>query len=158
MWWGVKKWEIKKTSIFLHTNSKKLLSLFPVCENTTKQDKRKRLAYLSEKFIFRGRGEHTIRLNFPNNTVFIENCQQLGSFWDNCYKSGPLLFPSNFSDGYRLRDIRKSKKGSGILIRRIKLCDGNVYSVIPCSQMPCFRSKDISELKLGKFLSTKLGK
>ena len=124
-----------------------------MCEDTTNQEKRKRIANLSENFVFSGRGEHTIRLNFPADTVFIENGEQFRSFLDNSYKSHPLLFPSKFSEGYRLHDIRKSKKGLGISIRRIKLSDGEVYSVIPCSQMPYLigRTEDVSKGLLLRF-------
>ena len=124
-----------------------------MCENTTNQEKRKRIANLSENFVFSGRGEHTIRLNFPADSVFIENSKQFRSFLDNSYKSHPLLFPSNFSEGYCLHDIRKSKKGAGISIRRIKLHDGQVYSVIPCSQMPYLigNTEDVSKGLLLRF-------
>ncbi len=44
-----------------------------MCENTTNQEKRKRIANLSENLVFSGRGEHTIRLNVPADSVFIEN-------------------------------------------------------------------------------------
>lgn len=118
-----------------------------MCEDTKNQEKCKRTPNLTENFSFSGRGEHTIRLAFPDDVVFIENSAVFRSFLDNYYKSFPLLFPVGFSEGYCLHSIRKCKKGSGISIRRIKLRDGSVYSVVPSSQMPYLigDTKDVSK-------------
>jgi hypothetical protein len=54
---------------------------------------------------------------------------------DGCFRQAPELFPTDFADGYQLKDARISAK-QGIRIRRIVTRDGTSYSVRPSFLMP----------------------
>ena len=54
---------------------------------------------------------------------------------DGCFRQDPELFPTNFADGYQLKDGRISAK-QRLPIRRIVTRDGAAYSVRPSFLMP----------------------
>ena len=55
---------------------------------------------------------------------------------DQYFKDHNELFPVGFSDGYKLHDSYFSIKHKTLIIRRIKLRNGEVYSIIPSEYMP----------------------
>src|ERR1700733_234448 len=54
---------------------------------------------------------------------------------DGCFRRDPELFPTNFADGYQLKDGRISAQ-QRLPIRRIVTRDGTAYSVRPSFLMP----------------------
>ena len=66
---------------------------------------------------------------------------------DRLYELNWELFPCGYSEGYTLHNIRSPKKYNGLIIRRIKLKNGEVYSIIPSDYMPYFTGKtdDVSK-------------
>ena len=65
----------------------------------------------------------------------IDDAEQFRHSLDCIYEKMPELFPSNFLQGYQLKDSRMSKK-LNIKIRRIELRDNISYSIRPSFVMP----------------------
>jgi hypothetical protein len=57
------------------------------------------------------------------------------------------VFPIGFSEGYKLHDSYGSKKYKELKIRRVKLRNGEVYSIIPSDYMPYLigKTEDVSK-------------
>jgi hypothetical protein len=51
------------------------------------------------------------------------------------------LFPDGYSEGYTLHDKRSSKKYNDLIIRRIKLNNKEVYSILPSDYLPYLTGK-----------------
>lgn len=62
----------------------------------------------------------------------------------------PELFPEDFGGGFRLKDVRVSKK-TGLMIRRIQLNDGTCYSIRPSFMMPYMTGRT-EDVELALFL------
>lgn len=82
------------------------------------------------------RGQHSIRMPFCDYPSIVNEAQLFRAYIDDYYLQHPEVFPADFSLGYVLHDKRQSKKDKGLLIRRIKLKSGGVYSIIPSDRMP----------------------
>jgi hypothetical protein len=63
--------------------------------------------------------------------------QRLDAYYEQC----PELFPDGYSEGYTLHEKRSSKKYNNLIIRRIKLSNGQTYSIVPSDYMPYLTGK-----------------
>ena len=74
----------------------------------------------------------------------IDDPREFRRLLDRCYHQMPELFPEGFSQGYKLKDGRVSIKAN-VNIRRIKLKNGDSYSVRPSFLMPYMtaRAEDV---------------
>lgn len=66
----------------------------------------------------------------------IGDAEGFRKYVDDVYALHPEIFPRGFPQGYVFHDHRKSKKIKGLIIRRIMLVNGEVYSIIPSNIMP----------------------
>ena len=96
-----------------------------------------------------------------NHTICLPICEedynekvhfadQFRRFLDGNYEKFPELFPTNFSEGYQMKDQRISLK-TGIIIRRIELRNGASYSVRPSFLMPYMTGRT-NDIEKGLFL------
>lgn len=69
---------------------------------------------------------------------------------DGCHARMPELFPEGFSEGYRMKDQRYSRKQK-VVCRRIVLRDGRSYSVRPSFVMPYMAAR-VDEAEAPLFL------
>jgi hypothetical protein len=83
------------------------------------------------------RGHRTICLPISEETYrqIVDDPQLFRRTLDECFRQMPELFPTNFAEGYQLKDGRRSAK-QNLRIRRIVLNDGIAYSVRPSFLMP----------------------
>jgi hypothetical protein len=67
--------------------------------------------------------------------AMIGDARGFRGFVERCYQEMPELFPSNFRQGFELKDSRVSKR-TGLRIRRVELRDGTSYGIRPAFVMP----------------------
>lgn len=87
------------------------------------------------------RGRHTLRFFIEDYDTVAQEAILFRSTLDSLYERHPELFPDDFSLGYCLHDIRRSKKYKDLIIRRIKLRNKQVYSIVPSAYMPYLTAK-----------------
>lgn len=83
------------------------------------------------------RGTHTIRISFSGcYETIVADARQYRASVNAYYQRHPEVFPADFALDYQLHDKQASRKMKGLVIRRIKLSNGQVYQIVPSSIMP----------------------
>lgn len=104
--------------------------------------KRKKNAEKSEKS---NRGEKTIRIWFDESgqtySELVSDFLGYRKYIDGYFAAHSEVFPLGFELGYNLHDKRSMKKIEGLIIRRIKLKNGEVYEIVPSNIMPYMSGK-----------------
>ncbi len=97
------------------------------------------------------RKNRTICISFSQEIyhVIINDSLQFRNYLDNLARLHPELFPDNFHDGYRMKEIRNSKKLK-IIIRRISI-SGISYTVRPSFVMP-YMTGMVQDVEIPLFL------
>ena len=101
--------------------------------------KKRKRTISKERQELSGRGNKTLYLPSSESEYqsVIDNATAYRAWVDNHYEQFPQLFPSAMSSGYRLHDIRLSKKQEDLPRRRIKLkSTGACYTIQPSFMLP----------------------
>jgi len=104
-------------------------------KSSTCAPKRERKREVSPLTSLSTRGSQTLILPFADYAKVVSDPIKFRSHLDACYQQYPEVFPGGFDQGYRLHDIRGSKKHPGYKIRRISLRVGGCYSILPSEMM-----------------------
>lgn len=98
-----------------------------------------------EKKAKSNRGDKTIKIFFDESahsySDLVKDAKAYRKYIESSFLKYPELFPESFEQGFKLHDKLESKKINGLIVRRLKLKNGEVYEIMPSNILPYMSGK-----------------
>ena len=99
------------------------------------------------------RGSHTICVPAPEEQYasLVQDPGRFRAWLEGAARQSPELFPDGFAQGFRMKDVYRSKKLPGLCLRRVELRAGRAYTVRPSFVLPYLTAR-AADAERGLFL------